>query len=261
MKRMAMALSVAGWILGNLYGQQAPAPAFEVASVRPAEPGQTSPGQGDKGPRGKHRVHVTPGNVVIRNVGIDDIISWAYEAPFYQLKGPAWMRDTRFDIIAKAAGPATEDEMRVMMQTLLANRFKLTIHREDKEMPGLVLLVANGGPKLKESADQGESTFEPVQKKKAIHFGHMTLHEFCDMLSEPMDKPIVDQTGLKGIYDFTLDATNYDMPNEPGQPQANNDVYLITRVLPEQTGLRLEARKLAISMVIVDHLEKTPAEN
>ena len=259
MKRMASALSVAVWIAGNLYGQQAAAPAFEVASVRAAEPGQGNQDRG--GPRGKHRVHTTPGNVVIRNVGLDDIISWAYEAPFYQLKGPAWMRDTRFDIVAKAAGPATEDDMRVMMQTLLVNRFKLEIHREDKEMAVMVLLVASSGPKLKESADQGDSTFQPVPQKKAIHFGRMSMHEFCDMLSEPIQKPVIDQTGLKGFYDFTLDATNYDSPSEPGQPQANNDYYLIMRALPDQAGLRIEPRKMNINMVVVDHLEKTPSEN
>lgn len=245
------------YLAGVCASAQAPSAAFEVASVRPAAPAQERELKGRP-----HHIHTTPGNVVMRNVSMTEAIEWAYNAEFYQVSGPSWMPETRFDIVAKAAGPVTEDEMRPMMQNLLANRFGLQAHREDKEMAGMALLVAKGGPKMKAVEDQGDSLFEPVPKKMAIHFGRMSMHEFAGLLSEPMRKPVVDFTELPGKFEFTLDATNYASPDPgPGQPREDNDYYLIMRALPEQAGLRLEARKLTVDMVVVDHIEKAPTEN
>lgn len=199
----------------------------------------------------------------MRNIGIGEAIRWAYNVEIYQVTGPGWMDDTHFDIVAKAAEPATDDQMRVMMQTLLASRFQLAVHRENKEMAGMALLAGKSGSKLKASEDQGESVFEPQQKKTAINFRRMSMHEFAALLSEPMRKPVIDLTDIKGTFDFTLDASNYVPPEPaPGQPREREDeVYMVTRALQEQVGLRLEPRKFAIDMVVVDRLEKVPTEN
>jgi uncharacterized protein (TIGR03435 family) len=237
---------------------QTPPPAFDVASVRSAAPVD------ERGAKTRpHRVHTTPGNVVMRNVDIGEAIRWAYNVELYQVTGPSWMGDNHFDIVAKAAEPATDDQMRVMMQTLLASRFQLIIHRENKEMAGMALLVGKGGSKLRASEDQGESVFEPQQKKTAINFRRMSMHEFAALLSEPMRKPVIDLTELRGTFDFTLDASNYVPPEPaPGQPREREDEgYMVTRALQEQAGLRLEPRKFTIDMVVVDRLEKVPTEN
>lgn len=232
-------------------------PSFDVASIRPAEPEQ-----GRQGNARPHRIHTTPGNVVMRNASMTEAIQWAYGVEFYQVSGPAWMPMTRFDIVAKAAGPASEDEMRRMTQSLLASRFGLQTHGEDKEMAGMALLVAKDGPKMKPSAETGDSVFEPVPKKLAINMRRMSMHEFAALLSEPMRKPVLDFTGVPGTFDFTLDASKYAPPDPaPGQPHEDNDSYLVMRVLPEELGLRLEARKLSIHMLVIDHIEKTPTEN
>jgi uncharacterized protein (TIGR03435 family) len=237
---------------------QAPAPAFDVASVRPAAPVD------ERGSKTRpHHVHTTPGNLVMRNIAMKEAIQWAYSMEAYQVAGPTFLDDTRFDVVAKAAEPATDDQMRLMMQTLLASRFQLTLHRENKEMAGMALLVGKGNSKMKASADGGESVFEPQGGKPAIKFGHMSMHEFAALLSEPMHKPVIDLTEIKGTFDFTLDASNY-VPTEPapGQPREHEDeTYMVLRALQDQLGLRLEPRKLTIDMLIVEHIEKVPTEN
>jgi uncharacterized protein (TIGR03435 family) len=237
---------------------QTAATAFDVASIHPAAPEQKS--EGNARP---HRIHTTPGNVVMRNVGMMEAIQWAYNVESYQVSGPAWMPQTRFDIVAKAAGPASDEEMRGMMRTLLSNRFALQAHREDKEMSGMALLVAKGGPKLKAADGQGESVFEPVPKKIQINFRRMSMHEFAALLSEPMHKPVIDLTELPGAFDFILDGSNYAPPPcATGQRcDEPDEVYMVMRALPDELGLRLESRKLTINMVVVDHVEKVPTEN
>jgi uncharacterized protein (TIGR03435 family) len=252
--------AAAAWLAATLaicVRAQTGGPAFDVASIHPAAPEQKPEEKGRP-----HRIHTTPGNVVMRNVGMTEAIQWAYSVESYQVSGPAWMPQTRFDIVAKATGPATEDEMRAMMRTLLANRFGLQAHREDKEMSGMALLVAKGGPKLKAADGQGESVFEPVPKKMAINFRRMSMREFAALLSEPMRKPVLDFTELPGTFDFMLDASSLAPPEAaPGQAHEDNDSYLVLKVLPDQLGLRLEPRKLTINMVAVDHIEKVPTEN
>jgi uncharacterized protein (TIGR03435 family) len=256
MKPLAAAAYLAACAASCICAQTAP-PAFDVASVHPAAPEDKR--EGNARP---HHIHTTPGNVVMRSVGMTEAIQWAYNVESYQVSGPNWMPQTRFDIVAKAGGPATEDEMRVMMQTLLANRFALQAHREDKEMAGMALLVAKGGPKLKAADGEGDSVFEPVPKKMAIKFGRMSMHEFAALLSEPMRKPVLDFTEMPGTFDFMLDASKLVPPDPaPGQAREDNDSYLILNVLPEQLGLRLEPRKLTLNMVVVDHIEKVPTEN
>jgi uncharacterized protein (TIGR03435 family) len=237
---------------------QTPPPAFDVASVRPAAPVD------ERGAKTRpHHVHTTPGNLVMRNIGMTEAIQWAYNVEAYQVGGPAWMPEARFDIVAKAADPATDDQMRAMMQTLLANRFQLTVHHENKEMAGMALLVGKSGSKMKASEDRGESVFEPQDKRKAIAFRRMSMHEFAALLSEPMHKPVIDLTDIKGTFDFTLDATNYvPPPPAPGQPgEREDETYMVLRALQDQLGLRLEPRKFAVDMVMVDRVEKVPTEN
>ncbi len=128
----------------------------------------------------------------------------------------------------------------------------------------MVLLAPGGGAKLKTSEDQGESIFEGGgNNKPVIHMRRMSMSEFAALLSEPMHKPVIDLTGVKGAYDFTLDATNYAPPEPvPGQPREREDEgYMVLRVLQDQLGLKLEPRKLSIDMVVVDHAEKIPTEN
>jgi uncharacterized protein (TIGR03435 family) len=225
--------------------------AFDVASIRRAAPGSEQ----DRKIR-LHPVRTAPGSVAMRNVDVGLAIAWAYDVAPFQLAGQS-LPDARYDIVAKASGPATDDEMRAMMQSLLESRFGLKAHREEKEMAGMALLVAQGGAKLKAAEDQGESAFDPVPGKKIIHFGRMSMAEFARLLSDPMHKPVVDLTNLKGSFDFTLDGTKYEAA--PGE--RDDDLYMIMRALQDEVGLRIEPRKVTLNMVVVDHVEKNPTEN
>jgi len=176
------------------------------------------------------------------NVDLGLAIAWAWDVAPFQLVGQS-LPDSTFDIVAKAAGPATDEEMRVMMQSLLASRFGLKVHREEKELAGMALVVAKDGAKLKSSEDQAESTFEPVPNKK--------------MISDPIRKPVFDLTGLKGSFDFTLDGTKYE--SAPGE--RDDEMYMIMRALQDEVGIRLEPRKLPVNMVVIEHVEKSPTQN
>lgn len=235
-------------------------PTFDVASIHPSGPEANQEGKNKTRP---HHIHITPGNVVIRNASMREILGWAYNATFYQIAGPDWINTAQFDIVAKAPNTASEDEMRPMMQSLLTGRFGLAIHRIEKEMNCMALLQGKDGAKLTPSKDEGESLFQGGNNKPIIHFGRMSMQEFATLLSEPMQKPVVDMTGLKGRFDFTLDASNYVPPEPaPGQPREHEDEsYMVVRALQDQIGLRLEPRKLNINQIVVDHLEKVPTEN
>jgi len=242
---LSASLAIAAW------AQTKPAE-FDVASIRPAPPGQE---QRKNGPR-LHPVRTTPGTVFMINVDLGLAIAWAWDVAPFQLVGQS-LPDSTFDIVAKAAGPATDEEMRVMMQSLLASRFGLKVHREEKELAGMALVVAKDGAKLKSSEDQAESTFEPVPNKKMIHFGHMSMPEFARLVSDPIRKPVFDLTGLKGSFDFTLDGTKYE--SAPGE--RDDEMYMIMRALQDEVGIRLEPRKLPVNMVVIEHVEKSPTQN
>jgi uncharacterized protein (TIGR03435 family) len=239
---------------------QSESTAFDVASIRPVEPGSKE----RKGGPLTHRVHTTPGNVIMREAGLDEVIMWAYDIEHYQIAGPSWLPTARFDITAKSDGQPSEEQMRAMMRNLLATRFAFKQHQEDKELPCAVLLVGKDGPKLKASEDQGESTFDGGKNgKPTVTLNRVSMHEFASALSDPMRKPVIDMTGLKGTYTFTLDASNYvPPPPAPGQPREQEDEgYMVMRALQDQLGLRIENRKMPIHMLVVDHIEKVPTEN
>src|ERR1019366_1073156 len=119
------------------FGQTAdsPAPAFDVASVKASQPGQPGPGGG----RGRRdNIQVSPGTVTMRNVSLKSSIRWAWHVSEFQVSGPDWLDSERYEIAGKAPGPATEEQLRLMMQTLLRERFKLALHRQTKELSAYV---------------------------------------------------------------------------------------------------------------------------
>jgi len=137
------------------FGQGAAAsPTFEVASVKPAEPQ----------PPGQMRIRMgggpgtpDPGQLTYTNVSLRNILMNAYAVKGYQINGPKWLDSERFDIVAKVPKGATTEQFRQMLQNLLAERFKLALHHETKELPMYALVVGKGGAKLKESVEDGDA--------------------------------------------------------------------------------------------------------
>jgi len=198
----------------------------------------------------------------MRSIRMNTCIGWAYNIQAYQVSGPNWSNDVAFDIFAKPAAPATEAELRKMLQTLLADRFKLTFHRETREIPALILVVSGKGHKLKPADKPGDPSFKTG--KMSLTGEGATLGELTQFLSRELREAVIDQTGLTGLFNYTLDINAY-VPEEikksggDGPPLEANGI--IAQAMQEQLGLKVEAKKTPVSMLIVEHLEKSPTEN
>ena len=221
-------------------------PAFEVASIKP------TPASAPASPL-LEKVDAHPGSVNMSNVRIRTCIKWAYDLKNYEISGVDRLAPERYNITAKADEGTPVPQLRIMMQTLLQNRFRLTFHRETKQVSAFELVVAKGGSKLHPVDADGESS---IDAKGAVgYFRQMSMAEFTDFLSLPMLDPVLDHTGLKGRFDFSLDAT-------PDGPPSNPDPrYGFADAVEKHLGLKLVSIKTSIEVVMVDHVEKVPTEN
>ena len=225
---------------------------FEVASIKPSRPGTRAGASLDAA------------HFICSGMALRGLIFGAYRIPAWQLSGgPDWLETDPWDIAATLPPhnmPANRDELTrqadLMLQTLLADRFKLKIHRETRDQPVYELVVAPNGHKLKPSSgDQ----FSVKTGRGHLEFHHASMAVFIGYLyvrpgfpQQAADRPVLDRTDLQGVYDFTLDwAPDYD-------PSATNPSLFTA--LEEQTGLKLQPRKAPSEFLIIDHVEK-PAEN
>ena len=229
-------LAAAVFISATLFGQ-----AFEVASIKPNPTG------------GGHSDTDVDGNLLrMKNVTLKACITWAYGMTDAQVFGPDWLTSERFDIVAKTESGKPKPEM---LAAVLADRFKLAVHRETKELTVYALVVAKNGPKLKKG--------EPGDNNTSSRRGHLTaqtsMRGLAVFLAGPnvkLGRPVVDKTGLDGVFDFNLDWT------PEGVATADSDATpSIFVALQEQLGLKLEAQKSPVEVLIVDHVEKVPVEN
>lgn len=227
---------------------------FDVASIKVSQIGKAG-GEGSR----RENTQISPGSVNMRNVSLKTAIRWAWHIGDYQVSGPEWLANERYDIMAKAAGPAPDAELRIMMQSLLADRFKLAVHHQTKEMSAYALVVGKNGPKFQESHAEGESSVVPDQKTMKLVVQRTPMAQLVDGLSNVLRAPVVDLTELKGRYDVTVDLAKYILDRNSTEPP--DPVSILTRGLQEELGLKLEPRKLAVDLVVVDHAEKIPAEN
>ena len=223
--------------------------AFEVASVKASQSGRESIGTG-------------PASLTMRNVRMYACIGWAFHIQEVQIIGPYWLNDVAFDIAAKPAGPATEAELRKMLQSLLADRFKLTYHRETREIPALILVVSGKGHKLKPAEKPGEPSFRTGNMN--LTGEGATVGELAQFLSRTLHEPVIDQTGLDGYFNYFLDINAYlteEMRKSTGTGPPLEANSIIAQAMQEQLGLKVEAKKTPVPVLIVEHIEKSPIEN
>jgi uncharacterized protein (TIGR03435 family) len=228
----------------------ASAQTFSVASIRP------SAGQVQFEHDGK--TEITPGMVTMRDVTAATCIKFAYGVQDAQISGPDWLQSNHFDIIAKADQPVPPDQLKLMMRALLTERFKLAFHRQNKELSAYAMTIAKGGAKLKESAPDEK----PSRENSAIGTvaRAVTMKELADLIAGPLQMPVVDQTGLPGRYDFTLDFTPY----LPGGEQVmkvtfDNNNGIIIAAMQGELGLKLESKKETVDVLMIDHVEQPSA--
>jgi uncharacterized protein (TIGR03435 family) len=264
MHRIAAAvLTAIGLLSGPSARAQAPVAAptpvkFEVASLKPSQPGGRGGG-----------IRPTPGGerYVATNVPLKLLITVAYRVKAEQVVGgPDWINTDPYDMNAKAEKPSSVEDLHLMLQDLLAERFKLKFHRETKEMPVYALTVDKNGPRLQ--AHEAQSAGDPWIDQTQEQFLHMTMHaKFVSMdyfawrLAQLLDRPVLDLTKLKGGYDFDLAYTR-ELP--PGLPEGAvlNGVPVDTsgppifEAIQKQLGLKLERQKGPVEIIVIDRAEK-----
>jgi uncharacterized protein (TIGR03435 family) len=266
-------VAVVGGISGALIAQAPDKAAFEVVSLKASKSGNAG---------GSLRT-LSGGRIDGPNVSLRALILFAYQRPPYQLAGgPSWMATDRYDLVAKLPADlkptpvaSGSDTLRLAMQTLLGERFKLQVHEEPREFDIFALVTArsNGtlGPALKRSVQDCspaalQARVAPVQGECGlsgngpgrIKFGGMPLSLFAMYLINQVGRPVVDRTGLAGNWDFEFTFT----PSRPvaaadgaGSPSSDADSASIFTALQEQLGLKLESTKGPLDVLVVDHVE------
>jgi uncharacterized protein (TIGR03435 family) len=225
--------------------QTAEPPAFEVAAVKPNHSGRTD-----------QHSDSDNGRITCVNMTLKRYIAKAYAVREDQISGPDWLGSERFDLVAKAPGKVHEDELDQMLRTLLAERFKLTLHREKREGHVYALIVAKGGFKLKPVASTGDSSTNTSRGSMTVQ--QASMERVANALSRHVGFPVVDETGLEGVFDFKL---AWDPAADGISPDDARDSGPSIYTALQQLGLKLESRKMPVDFLVIDHAEKVPTEN
>ena len=243
--------------------------AFEVASIRPHIFNGSAAGCVGGS--------ISGNRVTLRCLSLRNLIMRAYGVKVYQIMGgPSWlyeMVDGSYDIsgLAEGSDPVTQKQLNQMLQSLLADRFQLRVHRETNEMGVYALVVGKNGPKMKESASdaRGGISFRMGGMQGYMKATRESMAQLALFLSGDLQRPVIDKTGLSGTYEFTLEWTRDEPQMLPGMtmadarsigPQPELRGPSIYTAIEEQLGLKLESQKAPIDMIVVDHAAK-PSEN
>jgi uncharacterized protein (TIGR03435 family) len=192
------------------------------------------------------------------------LFEWAYGIqPFQHGGGPSWIAADRYDVLAKAEGNATDAQMKLMVQTLLTDRFKLKFHHESKNLPVYVISLGATAPKLYSPKDDETHGIKitpqtnPDQKIVSYHVvaTRFSLAQLTSTFARQLGRVVVNETGLDGDFDFTLDLTPDDDRPNPLDPS------LILTAMREQLGLTVTAQKAPVDFLVVDSAEKVAGEN
>ena len=233
-------------------------PVFEVATIKPSDPNR--------------RRLFSIGSTEVSTVGttVNDLIVFAYGVHVRQISGaPAWVESDKFDITGKpeGGGRPNPNQFKTMLQKLLADRFQLAFHRDKKQLTVYALTVGKNGPKLTRSEAASPIPNLPFRLGN-LPASNATMEEFAGVMQAHLDRPVVDQTGLKGRFDFQLqwtpDETQSDSLRGAGAPPkppegAETQPDLFTAI-QQQLGLKLESTRAQTDVLVIDKVEK-PSEN
>jgi uncharacterized protein (TIGR03435 family) len=228
--------------------------AFSVASVKTSA-SIVGKDRGD-------RIAFLPNGFSGRNVTLKTLIVEAYHVQPHQVSGgPKWLDSAEYDVEAKTAEPGAREQKRLALRALLAERFGLMLHRETKEMRVYELVIDKNGPKIKPSQVEEPDASFPVFHGDMQHFASLLTVQLSIHVMEDPSKPgmagstqtpVVNKTGLDGIYDIRIDR----------RPEPGTDVYTLwQRVLRDELGLKLQSGKSAVELLLVDHAERMPTAN
>lgn len=235
----------------EMRGQSQPStapPAFEVASVKPTGRPPNSSSTGWTASHGTFTAH---------DAWVRAMVAVAYGVHAAQVHGgPAWIDTEQYDVMAKAeSADAGLDQMRPMLRTLLVDRFKLAAHHETKEGPIYTLSMGNSGSKMQEARDT-EKTYVSAVARGHLVCTRINMLGLVIMLSNTLGTPVIDKTGLTGFYDFSLEWTDPLARPANGSAQPADAPPDLFAAVQDQLGLKLEAAKGPVEVVVIDHIEK-----
>jgi uncharacterized protein (TIGR03435 family) len=244
--------AIAILLVVSVFGQTPrPAEVFEVASVRPSTDLARKSSIGPR-PGGKRFTAHLP---------LLWLIASAYDISIRQVSGlPGALRSKLYDIEATCAQPSSRQQMMRMLQALLEDRFKLRLHRGKKDLTVFVLSVAKGGPKLVENKDGADLEARNSGVGREI-YRNFPMSLFANILAgaRDVDDTVVDRTGLRGSYDFTLEYTPERLgpgAKDGNEPQPNPDGSSLFTALRDQLGLELRRQKVPVELITIDHIEE-----
>jgi uncharacterized protein (TIGR03435 family) len=263
-------------------------PRFEVASIKPSgEPrtyfvDNTTP-----------RAFMTGARFDIQLASLMALVTTAYRVEAFQVSGPSWMAETRFDIVAKPPAGATNEQIPEMLRALLIERFHLAVRTESKEETVYVLSVGKDGSKLKEApekptehppskdpngrhvltvmrTDNGVQTISERNGRLLFEADRATMLDIARALRGYVDAPVVDETGLKGIYEVSLELPSAPLRGGRGRAAsadvspadaASEPAGISVFASVQKLGLKLEKRKAPMDHIVIERIDKTPSEN
>lgn len=234
-------------------------PEFEVATIKPSDPANCCARTFGRNGR---RFRTT-------NTNLKYLIQWAWNLNAKQVVGgPPWMDDTRFDVAGEIDGDGipNDHQWKIAVQRLLIDRFQLQIHHEKREMPAFALVITKGGPKLTPgdghvNLHQNMGFYGAPGKTMYGHGVNASIGDFIGELQRiVMNRPIVDETGLTGVYDIHFEFTREE-PAALGMTQLPDAAAPnLLEALQQQLGLKLEGKKAPVDVIVIDHAQQ-PGEN
>jgi uncharacterized protein (TIGR03435 family) len=251
----------------QLNTQTGPVEMLVIDHAEPVEASNQLQPQPDAGPSAIQDVSIQPkgtaegtvhsrmlqerGATEFSNVSLQELVKFAYHVKASQLSGaPAWMSSRLFDVKVRTKESAGDAQVDLELQKLLADRFKLAVHRETKELPGYELVAGKDGAKLTEVQRQkgqlGRMSMLPGQWVA----NRMQVKSLVGVLEEQTGRPVTDHTGLHGVYDFTLTVKNWT-----GPAKTPEDAAPFLKAVSEQLGLELNPQTSRVKMLVIDHAE------
>lgn len=230
-------------------------PVFEVATIKPSRPEE------------RLAILVQGRRFITTASSLYDLIAFAYGLHPRQItNGPSWLETEKYDVTAQpgSEGQPNGQQLRVMAQKLLADRFRLTFHRDKKELSAFTIAVGNAGIKIAQSSDPDGTPGVGFKGPGAMTVKSATISDFAGFMQRyVLDRPVVDQTHIAGKYDFSLNWTpnEFQFEGRAFEPaKQTGDAADLFTAIQEQLGLKLESAKVPVEVLVIDRVEK-PSDN
>jgi uncharacterized protein (TIGR03435 family) len=241
---MRVILSVAAAVIVLAPTGRAQSPEFDVASIKVNRTESSS-------------FSFRNGEVAATGVSLLGLLRTAYGLGTSRIVGPGWLDSDRYDVLAKSQAGASESNLRLMLQNLLKDRFRMSLHWEKREMPVYEMVVAKDGLKIKPfDPAQPMSEMKPTPGAVSM-MGLASMTSLAETISGSAGRPVIDKTGLHGQYNYRLNFISLSTQSENAADPAPD----FFAAIEQQLGLKLEPKRAQVEVLVIDHAERVPLEN